>query len=269
MDGMSREVVDGLRRTLLGRRRVLLEGFEGAEADIRLLEESREAEGETRAQTEAMARLLDRVRERDRHELEEIQRALAKIPAGAYGVCEGCAEPIAVDRLRASPEARRCVACEGRLETKSPVPSKPFLPGSHREVPAEYRDLDDEELAEAVRERLRAHGDPDLLGVDVRCHAGVVRLSGAIPSEQQRDVLAQIVSDGMGLEVLDRLRTAGTDREGVAELPGAEEEAGEPLEERIPAGRGMRPLAAEPWTPTEDEGDAPATPPDSPIPEKG
>jgi hypothetical protein len=117
-----------------------------------------------------------------------------------------------------------------------------------------------------VRERIRAHGDPDLLGVDLRCHGGVVRLSGTIPSEAQRQVLVQIIADGMDLEVLDRLRVAGLDREGVGDVGTAEPE-GLPVEERIPAGHGMRPLAAEPWTPPADEGEPPEAPTESPIPE--
>jgi hypothetical protein len=156
--------------------------------------------------------------------------------------------------------------CEEERAAALPAVSRPFEPGTHRGIPADYCDLDDEELAEAVRERIRAHGDPDLLGVDLRCHGGVVRLSGAIPSEPQRQVLVQLVADGMGLDVLDRLRVTGLDRESDAEVRPPEEAV--PVEERIPAGRGMRPLAPEGWTAPEDEGEPPETAPDAPIPEK-
>jgi DnaK suppressor protein len=269
MDSTSirRETIEDLRRRLLDRQRALFDDVEGLGGDLRLIEEDREAEIETRAQGEAMARLLDHVRERDRHELEEIYRALAKIPAGLYGLCESCREPIAVDRLEATPEARRCIGCEVRLEAGPTGSLRPFLPGSHRGIPPDCRGLDDDELAEAVRERVRAHGDPDLLGVDVRCHEGVVRLSGEIPSEPQRQVLVQIVADGMGLEVLDRLRVAALDRERDEEASAPEEEE-VPVEERIPAGRAMQPLAPERWAVPEDEGEPAETAPDSPIPEK-
>jgi hypothetical protein len=214
-----------------------------------------------------MARLLDRVRERDRHTLEEIYRALAKIPGGVYGTCEGCHEPIALERLRAIPETRYCLECERGPEAAVPAPMRHFEPASHRATPGEYLDLDDQELAEVVRERIRAHGDPDLLDVDLRCHGGVVRLSGTISSEPQRQVLVQLIADGMGLDVLDRLRVAGLDREGVSEACPGEPE-GPPIEERIPAGHGMRPLAAEPWTPPSDEGEPPEAPTESPVPER-
>ena len=42
----------------------------------------------------------------------EIDRALAKIDGGNYGVCEQCAQPIPHARLKALPYASLCVACK-------------------------------------------------------------------------------------------------------------------------------------------------------------
>lgn len=44
--------------------------------------------------------------------VEEIDRALAKIDAGTYGLCEHCGQPIAEARLEALPYAALCVACK-------------------------------------------------------------------------------------------------------------------------------------------------------------
>ena len=44
--------------------------------------------------------------------VEEIDRALAKIEAGTYGVCEKCGEPIPRERLKALPHASLCVRCK-------------------------------------------------------------------------------------------------------------------------------------------------------------
>lgn len=44
-----------------------------------------------------------------RNELEEIDRALAKLDKGTYGLCETCGEPIAAARLEAMPAARYCI----------------------------------------------------------------------------------------------------------------------------------------------------------------
>ncbi len=47
-----------------------------------------------------------------RDAVNEIDRALAKIDLGTYGICEGCGQPIPRARLKALPHARLCVACK-------------------------------------------------------------------------------------------------------------------------------------------------------------
>jgi RNA polymerase-binding transcription factor DksA len=44
-----------------------------------------------------------------RNELDEVERALAKLDAGTYGVCEICGNPIAAARLEAMPATRFCI----------------------------------------------------------------------------------------------------------------------------------------------------------------
>lgn len=48
-----------------------------------------------------------------RRELAEIDAALARIREGRYGTCLNCGGPMGLQRLRAIPEARYCVACSG------------------------------------------------------------------------------------------------------------------------------------------------------------
>jgi DnaK suppressor protein len=48
--------------------------------------------------------------------LKEIDRALAKIEAGTFGICENCGQPIAEERLRAIPYATQCIDCKRREE---------------------------------------------------------------------------------------------------------------------------------------------------------
>jgi DnaK suppressor protein len=45
-----------------------------------------------------------------------IQAALARLDAGTTGICDTCGEPISAARLTAMPMARRCGACQERLE---------------------------------------------------------------------------------------------------------------------------------------------------------
>ena len=54
--------------------------------------------------------------ERETSELAMIDAALARIGAGTYGECIDCAAPIPAPRLKASPEASRCVPCQEKFE---------------------------------------------------------------------------------------------------------------------------------------------------------
>jgi hypothetical protein len=49
-----------------------------------------------------------------RRELAEIEAALLRIQEGRYGTCLACGGPMGLQRLRAIPEARFCVACSGQ-----------------------------------------------------------------------------------------------------------------------------------------------------------
>jgi RNA polymerase-binding transcription factor DksA len=44
-------------------------------------------------------------------ELRDIGRALERLDAGDYGICENCGEAINPERLEALPYATRCIAC--------------------------------------------------------------------------------------------------------------------------------------------------------------
>ena len=48
--------------------------------------------------------------------LDQGERALSRIDAGTYGVCESCGQPIGKARLQAFPQATLCVTCKQRQE---------------------------------------------------------------------------------------------------------------------------------------------------------
>jgi DnaK suppressor protein len=50
--------------------------------------------------------------------LAQNKRALARIAAGTYGICESCGEPIGKARLQAFPRATLCVTCKQREERR-------------------------------------------------------------------------------------------------------------------------------------------------------
>ena len=47
---------------------------------------------------------------------EQVERALDRLNAGQYGVCEDCDEAIDTERLKFRPEATRCVGCQARWD---------------------------------------------------------------------------------------------------------------------------------------------------------
>ena len=51
---------------------------------------------------------------RMREQLEQLSRAREAIEAGTYGVCVDCGSPIPEGRLKAIPDAERCVPCQSR-----------------------------------------------------------------------------------------------------------------------------------------------------------
>jgi DnaK suppressor protein len=50
--------------------------------------------------------------------LAQNERALERIDAGTYGVCESCGQPIGKARLQALPRATLCVSCKQREERR-------------------------------------------------------------------------------------------------------------------------------------------------------
>jgi DnaK suppressor protein len=47
--------------------------------------------------------------------LTQVDRALAKIENGTYGLCEKCGQPISADRLQAFPSAAACMDCKKKF----------------------------------------------------------------------------------------------------------------------------------------------------------
>jgi len=49
-----------------------------------------------------------------RSNLLDVERAVAKMDAGTYGICERCGRRISLERLEALPWAVRCIDCQQR-----------------------------------------------------------------------------------------------------------------------------------------------------------
>ncbi|WP_184889588.1 TraR/DksA family transcriptional regulator [Sphaerisporangium siamense] len=74
-------------------------------------------------QADAGAKTYEREREialtlNARDLIAQNERAVARIDAGTYGVCESCHKPIGKERLQAFPRATLCVSCKQREERR-------------------------------------------------------------------------------------------------------------------------------------------------------
>ncbi|HEY6558225.1 MAG TPA: TraR/DksA C4-type zinc finger protein [Polyangiaceae bacterium] len=64
------------------------------------------------ASSEYLQSFTFRLRGREKVFLDKIQKALEKIDAGTFGVCDDCSEKISIKRLEARPETTLCIRCK-------------------------------------------------------------------------------------------------------------------------------------------------------------
>jgi RNA polymerase-binding protein DksA len=103
--------IERLKQQLIAQRQTLFRQVARAEDDLHELDENVEPEIEEEGQEENVARLLARLDERGKAEIDAIDRALARIAAGDYGRCVSCGRLIPQARLEALPTAETCVTC--------------------------------------------------------------------------------------------------------------------------------------------------------------
>ena len=65
---------------------------------------------------ESLAATENRLRDREKFLLRKIEKALATMEEGEYGLCEECADPIGYARLKARPVATLCIDCKEEQE---------------------------------------------------------------------------------------------------------------------------------------------------------
>lgn len=262
---MEESIRKAMSEQLRRRREMIFEEVAHAEDDLRWIAEDRESELEERAREERTARLLARLDDAGKREIEEIDEALRRLSAGTHGVCEGCGGPIPLDRLRVLPMTRLCIECARAEEAEArqfalPGGEQPPLRHPGR-LPADLAGLSDVEIAQSLRERIREEGRIDCEELRVVCRHGVVHLEGTVPSEAEHGVLLGLLKDVAGLqEVVDHLE--------IRELPWEREDRNPGV-----GPSGDRPPGSEPLVGTEDvvesiEEGMTYVPPGGPVPDE-
>lgn len=109
---LSPTMVRELGRALRDARDRLLRTAGLTEAELATLGEREVGSPVEDAARTEIQRILDRLEDREQQELDEIEAALERLRAGTLGLCERCRGAIPVERLRAMPTTRRCLACQ-------------------------------------------------------------------------------------------------------------------------------------------------------------
>ena len=108
--------VEEFRRRLGRERDRLLRTVAATDEELATLERHQPGGLAEDAGTELVTEILSRIEGQEKHELDEIDAAQARLEAGVFGVCEACARPIPLVRLKALPTARHCLPCQARQE---------------------------------------------------------------------------------------------------------------------------------------------------------
>ncbi len=114
---MSTLDIDAIRNDLEGQRSRLVDQLDelGAtptgdlRSDLNYGDGFADAAATTAERTERLG-LVDTLK----GQLDEVEKALARIEAGTYGVCANCGKEIPAARLEARPESTLCIDCKVR-----------------------------------------------------------------------------------------------------------------------------------------------------------
>jgi DnaK suppressor protein len=109
-------VREEFRQRLLAARSDLLRTLAVTDEELATLEAHQPGAPIEDAAREQVLPILSRLEGQERHALDEVFIAYAKLGGGTFGTCEECGAELPLARLRALPTARHCVGCQTRRE---------------------------------------------------------------------------------------------------------------------------------------------------------
>lgn len=110
-----RDALLRLHKTLLARRAALRKALAGELADLRNFK-AEAGDSADVAFDSGSEEISTQLAELEARELSQIERALARMKQGIYGVCELCQGKIPVARLNALPYSTTCIECQREME---------------------------------------------------------------------------------------------------------------------------------------------------------
>lgn len=193
-------------------RRVLIDEIRQNDQAFHAMTETKQPEREEEAQQERDWISLKGLDEQQQAQLADIDAALARMEAGAYGKCTECGRAIEEERLLSVPTTTLCVECARRSEaasSRSEAAAAEAIEAGAEDapqagrLPPDLEVLDDDELAAELTDIVREDGHIDMEELQIHARNGVVC---AVPSEPEHEVLRTILTDVAGVqEIVDNL----------------------------------------------------------------
>jgi DnaK suppressor protein len=105
-----------LHKSLTSRRDELRRRLGGTLKDLRNYKSNDTGDSADAAFDSGSEEVSSQLAELEARELSQIERALARLKQGNFGVCEGCQKKIPVSRLNALPFSTTCIECQREME---------------------------------------------------------------------------------------------------------------------------------------------------------
>lgn len=109
---LSKSDLDRFREILLEKRTQLVANAQSTLHEEMALDANDLPDEMDLAASEYLQSFTFRLRGREKHFLDKIDRALAKIDSGEFGTCDECGEEISLKRIEARPETTLCIRCK-------------------------------------------------------------------------------------------------------------------------------------------------------------
>jgi DnaK suppressor protein len=100
----------------MARRDELRKRLGGELKDLRNFKETSTGDSADLAFDSGSEEVASQLAELESRELGQIERAIARLKQGIYGLCEGCHKKIPVARLNALPFSTTCIECQREME---------------------------------------------------------------------------------------------------------------------------------------------------------
>ena len=113
-DEISQQEIAEIREKLREHRAELVERMRRLDSNVHHRDEPLPADFEEQAVELENQGVLQALDADTRTALRQIQRALERMDAGDYGICDTCGESIAPGRMKAIPWATQCIECASR-----------------------------------------------------------------------------------------------------------------------------------------------------------